>query len=58
MTRLALLMFRGSHLSVPIGVLWNGQYRQPRYADEFNRTLAEHMRVVMSKFDGAGPRVR
>ena len=49
--RLAPLVFRGSQLSVPIGVLWNSQHRQPRYADEFNATLAEHMQSVMSKFE-------
>jgi DNA-binding transcriptional LysR family regulator len=48
--RLAPLVFRGTQLSVPIGVLWNSQHRQPRYADEFNATLAEHMQFVMSKF--------
>jgi LysR family cyn operon transcriptional activator len=49
--RLAPLVFRGSQLSVPIGVLWNSQHRQPRYADEFNAILAEHMQSVMSKFE-------
>jgi LysR family cyn operon transcriptional activator len=49
--RLAPLVFRGSQLSVPIGVLWNSQHRQPRYADEFNATLADHMQSVMSKFE-------
>lgn len=49
--RLAPLVFRGSQLSVPIGVLWNSQHRQPRYADEVNVTLAEHMQSVMTKFE-------
>jgi DNA-binding transcriptional LysR family regulator len=50
--RLAPLVFRGGQLSVPIGVLWNSQHRQPRYLGEFNATLAEHMKSVMSKFEG------
>jgi DNA-binding transcriptional LysR family regulator len=49
--RLAPLVFRGSQLSVPIGVLWNSQHRQPRYAGEFNVTMAEHMQSVMAKFE-------
>lgn len=40
-----------SQLSIPIGVLWNSQHRQPRCADEFNATLAAHMQSVMAKFD-------
>ena len=49
--RLAPLVFRGSQLSIPIGVRWNSQHRQPRYADVFNATLAEHMQSVMAKLD-------
>lgn len=49
--KLAPLMFRGSPLSMPIGVLWNSQHRQPRYAGAFNATLAAHMQSVMAKFD-------
>lgn len=51
--RLTPLVFRGSQLSLPIGVLWNSQHRQPRYADEFNATLAAHMQSVMAKFDAS-----
>jgi len=57
--RLAPLMFQGSPLSMPIGVLWNSQHRQPRYAEAFNMTLAAHMQSVMTTFDldfGGGAR--
>ena len=49
--RLAPLMFRGSPLTMPIGVLWNSQHRQPRYAAAFSATLAAHMQSVLAKFD-------
>ena len=57
--RLAPLMFRGNPLSMPIGVLWNSQHRQPRYAGEFNTTLAAHMQSLTAKLDldfGGGAR--
>lgn len=52
--RLAPLMFRARPLAMPIGVLWNSRYRQPRYADAFNATLAGHMLSLSAKFDQEG----
>ena len=49
--RLAPVMFRGVRVSMPIGVLWNSQHRQPRYADIFNSTLATQMHSVIAKLD-------
>jgi LysR family cyn operon transcriptional activator len=51
--RLSSLVFRGTQLTIPVGVLWNSQHGQPRYADEFNATLYEHMQSVMAKFEAA-----
>jgi DNA-binding transcriptional LysR family regulator len=59
--RIAPLTFRGSPLSMPIGVLWNSQHRPPRYASEFSATLAAHMNSMIVKFDvdsGGGSRRR
>jgi DNA-binding transcriptional LysR family regulator len=56
--RLAPLMFRGSPLSMPIGVLWNSQQQQPRYAGAFNTTLASHMQSVLAKLDDRSGRKR
>lgn len=49
-------MFRGHALFTPGSFCWSAPHRLPRYAEDFSRTLATHMRRTMFPVDDADVR--